>query len=225
MMHHVRKGALWAWEERERLSRIGNEEDVSLAGSPYPSAWRDFQIEGVKRTGSLRIPQRDPRPRLARMSSAESLRASEDAADGPSSAESPAGVKLWAKWIKNPQATPTPDAVSLLLSEVDDPKSMTAAGDYSFTPSAAPSRQSPLSSPISPVRPVEKRHNAGTAMTYADGSPVMMFLDGMEYVRDDVREVFRAMVDPLAEDRPTAEEVRRLWGNFSVGDEPAEGGL
>jgi hypothetical protein len=31
MMHHVRKGDLWQYEERERLGRIGQEREVDIA--------------------------------------------------------------------------------------------------------------------------------------------------------------------------------------------------
>lgn len=100
IMHHVRKGNLWAHEERQRLHRVGNE----LGGSPYPSAWRD---EGLQRGGSLRV-----RPKLSRMPSAESLRASDDIV----AAQSPSGIKIWARWA---HSQPRADAVSALLAEED----------------------------------------------------------------------------------------------------------
>ncbi|WVW82105.1 hypothetical protein I302_104110 [Kwoniella bestiolae CBS 10118] len=162
MMHHVRKGGLWAYEERERFQRIGNEDGVSTAGSPYPSAWRGYSNAsasgagypsgagttaalggGVRRAGSLRVPPSYSRehlaatsimvdglshgvkPKLKRMTSAESIRASDEA----TSNESPSGVKLYANWVKSgPYTTGTPtsnngpglDAITRLLSDEDE---------------------------------------------------------------------------------------------------------
>ena len=128
MMHHVRRGGLWAWEERARILRIG-EEETSVSPSPYPSAWRAAPNEPVKRGGSLRIPRDTSpsalvrpssraRPRLPRMSSAESLRASEEVLEGSQGSESPAGIRLWAQWMNRPiPPTPTMDAISALLNE------------------------------------------------------------------------------------------------------------
>ncbi|KAK8865811.1 hypothetical protein IAR55_000958 [Kwoniella newhampshirensis] len=160
IMHHVRKGGLWAYEERERLHRVGNDDGVSIDGSPYPSAWRGaastmsgLSQAGVRRTGSLRVPpsySRDQistvtfdglppyggtaaggsnaKPKLKRMTSTESIRASDEVENS----ESPSGVKLWANWIKNGSAISSSsggsggsaglgrDAVALLLSEGDD---------------------------------------------------------------------------------------------------------
>ncbi|WVQ85313.1 hypothetical protein IAT38_007478 [Cryptococcus sp. DSM 104549] len=144
IMHHVRKGGLWAYEERERLGRVGEPAEVgSVGGSPYPSAWRGYPDgasfaatgAGVRRAGSLRVPNthsRDhltagtsfdpspsPRPRLNRMTSAESIRANDEAG----SAESPAGIKLWAKWVKDGAGV---DPVTALLSDEEMPLSPTA---------------------------------------------------------------------------------------------------
>ncbi|KAE8540032.1 hypothetical protein D1P53_003970 [Cryptococcus gattii VGV] len=148
MMHHVKKGGLWAYEEEERLSRVGEpyREAGVQAGTPYPSAWRDNYSAsasassashilaaaaagagagvGVRRGGSLRVPPTystlveeqegialaPGRPRLKRMTSAESVRANDDAGKS----ESPAGVKLWAKWVKDGAGV---DPVTALLSE------------------------------------------------------------------------------------------------------------
>lgn len=145
MMHHVKKGGLWAYEEEERLSRVGEpyREGVVQAGTPYPSAWRDNYsassashilaagAAGVRRGGSLRVPPTystlveahektvlplppppPGRPRLKRMTSEESVRANDDAGKS----ESPAGVKLWAKWVKDGAGV---DPVTALLSESD----------------------------------------------------------------------------------------------------------
>lgn len=146
MMHHVKKGGLWAYEEEERLSRVGEpyREGIVQAGTPYPSAWRDNYSAsassashilaaagagagagaGVRRGGSLRVPPTystlvegqeeialaPGRPRLKRMTSAESVRANDDAGKS----ESPPGVKLWAKWVKDGAGV---DPVTALLSE------------------------------------------------------------------------------------------------------------
>lgn len=144
MMHHVKKGGLWAYEEEERLSRVGEpyREGIVQAGTPYPSAWRDNYSAsassashilaaagagagaGIRRGGSLRVPPTystlvegqeeialaPGRPRLKRMTSAESVRANDDAGKS----ESPPGVKLWAKWVKDGAGV---DPVTALLSE------------------------------------------------------------------------------------------------------------
>ncbi|KAL7420267.1 hypothetical protein Q5752_005236 [Cryptotrichosporon argae] len=77
VMHHVRKGELWDYEERARLERIGSGSAyafgsgttaaLSPAGmlsngsaSPFPSAWREVT---VRRGGSLRVPGEDRRDR------------------------------------------------------------------------------------------------------------------------------------------------------------------
>lgn len=133
MMHHVKKGGLWAYEEEERLGRVGEPYRQGIqAGTPYPSAWRDNYsasgssashilaaagAAGVRRGGSLRVPPTystlvEERPRLKRMTSAESVRANDDAGKS----ESPAGVKLWAKWVKDGAGD---DPVTGLLSESD----------------------------------------------------------------------------------------------------------
>jgi len=237
MIHHVRKGGLWAWEERERLGRVGQEDGMSLAPSPYPSAWRagEFGPEvGVRRAGSLRIPASrvaGDRPRLARMSSTESLRASEDVTGHHG--ESPAGVKLWANWIKYATRAghaPPSDPISALLSETEEFPS--TRGEGSGTPSrqtslritVPPSRQSshesPVSSPLSPTEPPFQSRSHLPEEPYADGSPAMMFLDGRARVDEQIRAVLRAMLNPRAELRPTAQELRSVWAELGVGASP-----
>jgi len=200
-MHHVRKGTLWEWEERERLARVGEDDDRSMAGTPYPSAWRDPHLDGLKRAGSLREPL--SRSKLARLPSAESFR---DLDETPRSAESPSGVKLWREWVKGRRGMGQ-DAISLLLNESGE--HITATSPHSMISRHC---HSPLPSPISPVLAVS--WGAAPATPYEDGSPAMAFLDGRERVSEDVREVLRAMVDPLADERPSAEEVRRLWEGY-----------
>jgi serine/threonine protein kinase len=207
MVHHVRKGALWSCEERDRLGRIGLMSE-SVAGSPYPSAWRQAAEGGLRRAGSLRVPA--SKPRLPRMPSAESLRASDDLVDGPNSNESPAGVKLWANWVKG--SSQGRDPLSLLLAEGDGPVLLPR-------PTAPPSRQSSASiSPTSQYGQEEERPRV-TLEQYGDGSPAMVFLDGRERVPEEVRAVIKAMVDPLPGRRPTAEGLRRLWEEIGVGQE------
>ncbi|WRT63997.1 uncharacterized protein IL334_000924 [Kwoniella shivajii] len=187
MMHHVRKGGLWIYEERERLQRVGSGEGVSTSGSPYPSAWRGYPsnsvsvsattgagypsgtisnsinnpinaVNGIRRGGSLRVPpsysSRDhlptfvdnngnipnntssgnngSKPKLKRMTSAESIKAS----DQVTNSESPSGVKLYANWVKSGPSSligtgtpvsngsgnnvPTVDALTRLLSDGDE---------------------------------------------------------------------------------------------------------
>lgn len=56
MMHQVRRGGLWDYEDRERFNQIRD-----WKSTPSPSAWREEQA--VKRGGSLRLPTK---PKLAR---------------------------------------------------------------------------------------------------------------------------------------------------------------
>lgn len=242
MMHHVRKGGLWVWEERERLSRIGQEREDSVAPSPYPSAWRagDYAsggtgtgAGGVKRAGSLRVPTTTAkvihaeRPKLGRMSSTESLRASEDAGH----TDSPPGVKLWGRWISK-HATGTgggTDPVSLLLAEKEDhtiPSSASRLASTSLRVDTTSSRASTTttatgsnaSSPTSPVMPdtapTTTREPIGPA--YSDGSPAMFFLDCRERVDEGVRQVLQAMLQAREESRPTAEQLRAKWEELGV---------
>ena len=221
MMYHVRKGGLWDWEERERLIRIGaSTDDASVAGSPYPSAWRAQQSDGVRRAGSLRVQMGDSRPRLARMSSAESLLALDDVVDGPHSAQSPSGIRLWAKWAKRQQTSSGHDAMLLLLNEGGDATSTNLPPD-SKRWSAPTSRQSSLPSPLSPGRDADTIRVVSGA-PYRDGSPGMSFLDGKSRVTEDIREVLKAMLDPVPGERPTAKEVRQIWDDMHVGEEDRE---
>ncbi|WVQ97147.1 hypothetical protein IAU59_004257 [Kwoniella sp. CBS 9459] len=337
MMHHVRKGGLWAYEERERLHRVGNDDGLSTSGSPYPSAWRGYPsattgagypsgalpgsttIGGiVRRGGSLRIPPSHSRehlsavaekPRLKRMTSAESIRASDEAG----SSESPAGVKLWANWVKSgpavgsstPSSTvaaglqgsgagaksggPGVDAVTRLLSDGDEfelsptagisrVSSMRKAQENKLAPASRPqpvrgisassisgasstsesntnsspspyphSRRDSYSAvtpehhlqaptpestgPNTPAEPVESNEDESTffdaetilaatkALTkpYDDGSPAMVFLDGLERVSDNVREVLKNMLCPDQWERMSAQQVRERWDELGVG--------
>ncbi|WWD18005.1 hypothetical protein CI109_102452 [Kwoniella shandongensis] len=346
MMHHVRKGGLWAYEERERLHRVGNNDGVSVGGSPYPSAWRaapsstasGLNQAGVRRTGSLRVqPSNSSRdhllsavsfeglppyrgggaggvgsgttkPKLKRMTSTESIRASDEVENS----ESPSGVKLWANWIKNgPAISASPsgsaglgkDAVALLLSEGEDfasPISPTAGisrassmrraqemrlvtenggGGGSYPTSR---RSSTNSSPIDPQASSNLHVGPGSGLPpaqidlttpsplsvqstrvstppqvpspsclaipdnpttsfdeaemeedqliaetketirqltepYEDGSPSMVFLDGADRVREEVRQVLRGMLEPDQRVRLTAREVRERWDLLGVG--------
>ncbi|ORY22969.1 kinase-like domain-containing protein [Naematelia encephala] len=181
MMHHVRKGALWRYEERERLSRIGTE-PPSVSGSPYPSAWRGDSSVSVKRAGSLRVPTSVNRPKLGRMPSTESLR-------GP---QSPAATKIWASWTQHPSQGP----IAMLLAE----------GDQTSPQDAPLSRQPSLDNDSAPApTTLPDLH------PYADGSPAMLYLDGCDVVQDEVRQVIMAMVDPVPENRPSARDVCEVW--------------
>ncbi|ORX41274.1 kinase-like domain-containing protein [Kockovaella imperatae] len=226
MMHHVRRGDLWEWEERARISRIG-EEEVSISSSPYPSAWRGVVPgEMVRRGGSLRI-QRDAspttfrsssgpkrRPRLGRMSSTESLQASEELLE--STSESPAGVKLWARWITRP-STPSTDAISALLNGSGEPTAETSpmrqsAHRQATLSVASPQSESTPSSPPPTVLP-------SLSSSYGDGSPSMTFLEGADLVSDEIRTTIRRMVQPDPAERPTAAQLRRLWRDLEIGIE------
>lgn len=187
MLHYVKKGSLWAYEERR-----GPKEDMvgtpSTPGSlsPFPSAWRD---EPLRRGGSLRL-----RPRISRMPSAESLRASDDIVAATNEAS---GVKLWAKWANHAPAAGSAeggavDVVSALLAE-DDP----------ITPvDAAPFETPDVTSPATPIsgRFRERQTYLGPE---ADG----------ELVEVDQRllDTLREMLDPDEAERPTAEELLEMW--------------
>jgi len=217
MMHHVRKGGLWNYEERERLGRIGQEREESVipVPSPYPSAWRhDYPAGGVRRAGSLRVPNQKvfDRPKLGRMGSTESLRASEDVGHG----DSPAAVRLWGKWISNPHTGTDP--ISLLLA--DDVPSPTTPTHSSTSRSGLKvdiSSASPTVSDYQSSIPVpDDVYNGGvgkepTGPAYSDGSPAMFFLDGQERVEEGIWKILRAMTLPQKESRPTAEDVRKTW--------------
>lgn len=220
MMHHVRKGRLWVCEETERLARIGSTSE-STAGSPYPSAWRDREESGLRRAGSLRVPTSGHRPRLGRVSSAESLRASEDVVVSQSR-DAPAGVKLWANWLSTDGQAQDP--VTRLLAESDDD---TPQASVSRQPSLRSGHSRQSSTSVSPTSPhthnraqshdrAVELHLAELGVPYADGSPAMMFLDGRERVPEEIREVIRAMVFPAPEQRPTASELKRLWETLGV---------
>jgi hypothetical protein len=189
-MHHVRKGELWDYEERARISRIGD--SPSFGGTPYPSAWRGDVQDGLRRGGSLRVA---PKPRLNRMSSAESLKASDDAVDG---ASSPAGVRLWAKWS---QHRGDHDAVSILLAD--------SAEGVSVSLHPAPIRQSSWDEPVTALE-------LGDHPPYADGTPAMPYLDSADRVGPEIRHVLQQMVSPLASERPSAEAVRAAWNELGL---------
>lgn len=142
-MHHVRKGLFWAYEERERVSRIGSAADgrhrsssaswqtppyLSAAPTRSPSPSSSLQVNsniGVRRAVSLRVPSSQPltpanhhslRPAMVRQPSAESIKAS---ADLVGEGESPAGIKLWAIYTQSDPAHAGVgrDAIEALLGD------------------------------------------------------------------------------------------------------------
>jgi serine/threonine protein kinase len=212
MMHHVRRGALWKYEERERLARIGDPSTDLESGSPYPSAWRSQGYVGnsPRRAGSLRISstkQRDVRgPALSRMSSAESVRAYDDLADDGKDGSS-AG-QIWAKWVHNPSSAGSGQMIWQLLANEND----TLEG-VSQTTSVRPT--SMLSRHISMEQSVKDGFML-SIQTYDDGSPEMTYLNGASIVKEDVRAVLKLMVDPSPEARPTAYELSSLWERIGL---------
>lgn len=195
LVHHVRMGDLWAWEERQRLNRVGAE--TTVGGSPYPSAWREQVNDGVRRGGSLRISSSNARPGLVRMLSAESLRASQDIADADDA--NPAGVRLWAKWVKRSSLH---GPISALLDDESMPNTAEALSER---------QDEPLSSEVSaPIHPPDE------TPAYADGSPTMIFLDGQDIVPDNIRDVLRMMVDADPAERPDAEEIKGRWASIGI---------
>ncbi|EIW73200.1 serine/threonine protein kinase [Tremella mesenterica] len=243
MMHHVRQGDLWVWEERTRL---GLETSHGPGISPYPSAWRtEVESGGIKRAGSLRLPKgRNPvnlnnilnvdavvfgRPKLSRMSSAESLRASEDVVDSQRSSDSPGGLKSWTNWIKNSSissssSTSSSDPIDLLLVETDDisipttPTSTSKPVSRKTSLRAPQSRRTTMSSPLAHA-PSPDLPQGEVNEPYEDGSPSMPFLNGEERVSEEVRQMLKEMLSPRAGHRPSAEEVVRRWEELGVGEE------
>lgn len=207
IMHHVRKGDLWEWEERIRIGRVGSE--YLTGGSPYPSAWREVAGEGVKRGGSLRAPTSSAsRPGLARMPSAESLRASHDVFEGN---ESPSGVKLWAAWARNSIA---PGPIGALLCDDHGAHRDPDSADLAVSP------QNPEAGDIDAL--AGEREGDGAVgytapVSYSDDTPVMLYLHGQEVVPEPVRDVLRDMVDPDPANRPMAGELVELWTQLGVG--------
>lgn len=210
MMMFVKKGAFWSYEERTRIGRIGAQDSDS--GVPYPSAWREPAPASVRRAGSLHEPiskhrQSTARPRLGRMGSASSLKASEDAVDGPNSAESPAGIKLWAHWMRDPN--PAVDSpIADLLAETDGP----ALGHNPPSPAASTQEQQPAAT--TPQADFT-RLVPPLATHYPNGDPEMLFLGGASLVPDAYRSILRSMLDPDPDARPSAADV--LSGFYSLG--------
>lgn len=203
MMMFVKKGTFWSYEERARIGRIGTQ-DLD-AGLPYPSAWREPAPASVRRAGSLREPiskhdQPTTRPRLGRMASASSLKASADAVDGPNSAESPAGIKLWANWMRdsNPAAD---NAIAYLLADANE----RAVATDQLSPAAPDEGQG--SPPPSAVPTAATQSQPRSPTHYPDGNPEMLFLDGASAVPDAYRSILKTMLDPDPAERPSAADV------------------
>lgn len=117
MMHHVRNGILWDWEERQRLKRVG---EHSASSSPYPSghSWRADPVPAVeiRRAISLKAPH-SPSPHK-RFPSADHTAAfgSGGSLSAESLSSSPGGIKSWAAWANGARQ----DAVDQLLDDKGD---------------------------------------------------------------------------------------------------------
>lgn len=217
MMHHVRKGSLWVREEQRRLERVGTIHEDPM-GSPFPSAWRGDSAAGVRRTGSLRAEIKSySELRLPKKQSTDSMRASTDiiVAD-PNKPHSPAAVRAWVNWSNNAISAPGTDVISRLLAEENLPSPI----------ATTPTTEAYMLSPIF-VEPTKDSHS-GTAdlgdltSPHADGSPVMLYLDGSTRVDEAVRDVIKSMVDPRAAARPTAADVYRKLIQLSGEDDEEE---
>jgi len=199
------------------MSRIGQEREDSIPPSPYPSAWRTDYGGGVRRTGSLRVPKPGQRvmerPKLGRMGSTESLRASEDVGHE----ESPAAVRLWGKWISNPRSGTDP--ISLLLA--DNPS---ITSPISPTYASGSMSRSTLKVDISTPSPIEASseevydNREPTGPAYSDGSPAFFFLDGQDRVDEAIWRTLREMVLPDKDSRPTADHLQNKWSELGMYD-------
>lgn len=273
MMHHVRHGILWDWEERQRFKRVG---EHSASSSPYPSghnSWRADPVPAVevRRAISLKVPHGSPSPHK-RFPSADhgpppfgsggSLSA---LSDGPTS---PAGTRSWAAWAHGGARSETIDKLLEGDREQRDRFPLRAPGrrggsneiarkasirsarsvlstQMSSSPESSPEsatrrrristeHQRPgsaaalraitdlsleASAPASadaPAEAVAKRQDSYDDRAYADGAPAMHFLGGGR-VPDDVRDVLRAMLDPVAAERPSIGDVLAAWDSLKVG--------
>lgn len=253
MMHHVRNGILWDWEERQRLKRIG---EHSASSSPYPSghsSWRADPVPAVevRRAISLKVPPgQSPSPHK-RFPSADHTPLFGTGADAMSSEglSSPGGIRSWAAWANGARH----DAVDKLLDDDGKPtlsplrprrggNDIARKASIRSARSVLSSMSSPESSPesiarrrrISTERPSSsaalraitdlaidggespRRQNSYDDRAYADGAPAMHFLGGGR-VPDDVRDVLRAMLDPVASERPSVGDVLAAWDQLKVG--------
>jgi hypothetical protein len=130
------------------------------------------------------------------MSSAESMKASDDALEGTST---PAGVRLWAKWAQN---RGDHDAVLQLLSGTDK--------------AAFPHQHHAHVRQTSAEYPVGQMKTPLSFPPYNDGTPPMLFLDGEDRVDEGIRAVLKAMVSSAAIDRPSADAVNSSWQRLRV---------
>ena len=74
-----------------------------------------------------------------------------------------------------------------------------------------PQNVRPVSPPQIPDRSDEPRE--GVTIPYDDGSPAMIFVNGCESLRSELRDVMRMMVDPNPGHRPRAADLLTLWGD------------
>jgi hypothetical protein len=144
------------------------------------------------------------------MSSAESLRASQDLADGE---QSPAGVKLWASWNRRHEAA---GPVAALLGEDEAVSGSVLAGEVKANIAGVGAATLPE------ARHAESVFSSADISyddppTYSDGTPAMIFLSGQETLPEDMREVLHDMVDPEPASRPTADEVLHQWRQLRLG--------
>lgn len=246
MMHHVRNGILWDWEERQRLKRVG---EHSASSSPYPSghSWRADPVPAVEVRRAISLKAAGTPSPHKRFPSADHTPAfgSGGSLSAESLSSSPGGIKSWAAWANGARQ----DAVDRLLDGGVSPLRRRGGNEIarkasirSARSALSNQRDSPESSPESTSRrrasgaggvgtpssaaalraitdlaiDEPRRQDSFDDRAYADGAPAMHFLGGGR-VPDDVRDVLRAMLDPVAAERPSVGDVLAAWDELRVG--------
>jgi len=222
LMWNVRKGRFWEWEERSRLMNVGrvvlpvtpttpSSTSSTPAGglpntflSPRTTAQTVSSTDRVRRSGSLRetvLSDRNSfvRPKLPRMSSSELLITPEVS---PSSASYPPVVGTGHSANNSMQDTLRPSTTT--PSEPKEGRERAKSLIIDTKLSNAVSRQLDLGSPVSGQEPIEP---------YTDGTPAMIHLNGRDRVDEVMWLSLKRMVDPVPENRGSAEDyLRGLFG-------------
>jgi serine/threonine protein kinase len=224
LMWNVRKGRFWEWEERARLMNVGkttlpvtpttpSSTSSTPAGrqpntllSPRTTAQTVSSTDRVRRSGSLRetvLSDRNSfvRPKLPRMSSSELLITPEVSPSDTSRLQVVVGGNSSNKSMEDilrPSTSMPPE----LKEGRERAKSLIIDTKLSN----AISRQLDLGSPVFGHETIE---------SYTDGTPAMMHVNGRDRVDEVIWSVLRRMVDPVPDNRGSAEHHLRVV--FGVG--------